>query len=306
MKKILPLLLIASIMLCSFVTVNAENEIPNAVDAINSGFEEATTLKDTNWYKLINEKGLANGSESLFTGIEIKTDGGHTGNNYLSATLKQSWHAPSINIYPFIESVGPDSYVLSFWYKSNKNIKLTKFLVRGLASDAYEDSGEFQPDIISKGNGNYYGYIDGSSTDPDLNGWRCFVSNPFEVVEEQFDGKKHNWWFCLDQLSATKDSPLILDIDDFGIYSELDFEKPEIESEKEIVTEITYLTNEVKTNAIVTENAEPITTPSPTSDEQGGEGSNTFNIEVPLIIGTCVLVLSAAVTAVIIIKKKKN
>ena len=304
MKKIFPIILILSLFICSFFTVNAE-EAPNAVDEKNSGFEGVTELKETNWYKLIDANGSSNGSDALFKGIEIKNDGGHTGDNYLSATLKQSWHAPALNIYPFIKDAGPDSYVLSFFYKSNKNIKLTRFLVRALEGDAYENGGEFQPDITAKGQGNYNGYISGSSTDPDANGWRCFVSDPFEVVEEQFDGD-HNWWFCLDQLKASSDDPLILDIDDFVVCSELDFEVPEEIVEKDIITDITYISDDVKSSVIpvtIPEKATP--TPEATPIPEAPE--NNIDSTLTIIIASAAFVIGAGVTsAIIIIAKKKK
>ncbi len=305
MKKFFPLLLIFSLIVSSFFTVNAADETGNIVDAINSGFEEATVIKDTNWYKLLDANGSKKDSDSLFTGIEIKTDGGHTGNNYLSTTIKQAWIAPSINIYPFIKDAGADAYVLSFFYKSNKNIKISKFLIRALANDAYENEGEFQPDIIARGQGNYYGYLSGKSTDPDENGWRCFISNPFEVVEEQFDGN-HNWWFCLDQLKASPSDPLILDIDDFAIHSELDFEAPEEIVEKEIVTTITYLNDDMKASVIpvtVPEKATPTPEVTVTPDVPAPKTNNTLTI----IIACAAFVVGAAITStVIIIAKKKK
>lgn len=305
MKKFFPVLLIVSLIVCSFFTVNAEESM-NVVDEKNSGFEKVTDLKETNWYKLIDAKGSTNSSASIFNGIEIKTDGGHTGDNYLSATLKQSWFSPSINIYPFIKDAGADAYILSFYYKSNKNIKLTKFLVRALATDAYEDSGEFQPDITSKGQGNYYGYLNGTSTDPDANGWRYFISDPFEVVDEQFDGD-HNWWFCLDQLKASSDDPLILDIDDFVICSELDFEAPEEIVEKEIVTDITYLSDELKSSVIpvtIPENA----TPTPEATVAPEPSVPPTNNTLIIVIGCAAFLAGAAITSTIIIiaKKKKK
>ncbi len=262
MKKFLTIILAFAIIFCMLVSVHAE-ESSNLIDATNSGFEDAADVKSTKWYKLINAYGNSQPSDSLYTNITIKTDGGHTGNNYISMTAEMSWYSPSINIYPYIAEAGEDSYVISFWYKSNKSLKISRLLTRGLKSDVNEEQGVYTPDIVDAGNSNYYGIIKGSSTDPDENGWCCFVSETFDIVEEQLNGD-HNWWFCLDQLPATSDAPLTLDIDDFVICPESEFEIPEAAEKKEISAELTYITDEVKKNVFpVAENIEKPTSSAP-------------------------------------------
>ncbi len=311
MKKILTLVIICFLAITSVLTVNAE-EIPNIVDDVNSGFEGITAVQETDWFKLHDAYGSSRESSQLYNNITIKTNGGHSGNNYISASLEQSWFSPSINIYPFIKEAGADAYVICFWYKSNKNIKITRFIIRALEKDAYE-SGEFMPDITSRGNGNYYGELKGKSTDADRNGWRFFVSDPFEVVDEQFDGD-HNWWFCFDQLSASKDAPLVIDIDDFAICTELDFEMPEALIEKDIVTDITYITDDVVSSAIKADTDEtmPIITPSPTPEltpevtVEPEKDSSDPDFTLPIIVGVSVFVFAAVLISVILVKRKKE
>ncbi len=314
MKKLIPLFIIISLMLCSF-SVSAE-ETPNLVNAINSDFESATTVQDTEWYKLVDAFGSTTTLTGIYNNISIKNDGGHDGNNYISMSSTKAWYSPSINIYPYISEAGEDSYVISFWYRANNSLTLKHFCIRGLQSDSYSDGGEFQPDIVNKGNGNYYAVINGSSTKADLNGWKFFVSNPIEVVGEQFDGN-HNWWFCLDQLPASTDAPLVFDIDGFNICSELDFEMPEELIEKDIVTDITYLTEEITSNAIIpsdesaqpeteaTPTAAPVLSPTATPDAQNKNNGSDYTL--PIIIGASVFVISAVATVVVlkVAKKKK-
>ncbi len=321
MKKYLSLFVTVVMLLSSFIfgslTLLAEPEEgaeTNKIDASNAGFEDVTDIKQTNWYKLVDSKGNSAENAENYTGISIKTDGGHTGKNYLSISADKSWYSPAINIYPYIKEAGAGTYVVSFWYRLDVNHALKNyFLVRGLESDAYEESDGYYPNITSKDQGNFYSQMTGSVTDTGEE-WKCFISDPFEVVEEQFDAD-HNWWFCLDNLP---NSAFVLDIDDFSIVSEDDFEDPTEEDMPE--TDLTYLTSEVESNIF------PAVTPNGSNNSNSAQSSDTNNNAaqqsnmpeneltsnnktVPVIIiaiVTFVVVGIAAAVVVTIIQKKKS
>lgn len=311
MKKIFSLIIVFIVVLCFFMPVHAE-EVPNLLDSINSGFEGVTDLKDTKWYKLFNAYGNSKASDELYKGIEIKNNGGHTGDNYISMTAEMSWYSPSLNVYPFIAEAGEDSYVISFWYKSSSSLKVSRILLRGLATDAYEEKGVYMPDIAAVGNGNHYGVITGTSTDPDENGWRCFVSQTFDVVSEQLKGE-HNWWFCLDQLPAKSGSPFTLDIDDFVICSEAEFEIPEGAEKKVYSAELSYISDDLKNNAfpVAKTEATPIPsapteiTPVPDITPAPIEGVNISSV---IVYSSGALLVCAVLAFIVmfIIKSKKK
>ena len=317
MKKYLSLLLSVMLLISSLaiasVTAFAEPDEAsdvNKVDAVNSGFEGVTDVKETKWYKLVDSKGDSAKSDANYSGISIKTDGGHTGNNYLSMSADKSWHSPSINIYPFLKEAGAGSYIISFQYRIDVKHTLKNYmLVRGLSSDAYPDPDEFYPDIQDKGQGNYYANLPGSSENTGEE-WLYYVSEPFEVVEEQFDGD-HNWWFCLDNFPS---SAFVFDIEDFSIVNEDDFEEPAGEETPD--TELTYLTSEMEANifpAVTPGSANnagadssiPTATAAPDgtlTTEENGMSTTT----VILIAAAAFVVAGIAAAAITILIKKKN
>lgn len=322
MKKYLSLLLIIAMMLSSliFSSLTAfaepeESESANKVDAVNSGFEGVTDVKSTKWYKLVDTNGNSKPKDELYNNISIKTDGGHTGDNYLSMSADKGWYSPSINIYPFIKEAGPGSYIISFWYRMDVTHTLKNYLVvRGLEADAYPDPDEFYPDIQTRPDGNFYAQVPGSAEDLG-SPWKYYVSEPFEVVAEQFDGD-HNWWFCMDNLP---NSAFVFDIDDFSIVNEDDFEGPaEVETPD---TDLTYITDDVEANIfpVVTpgtannanNNNNANKTPAPTTDANAGLSSNEttgLSTTTVVLIATAAFVVAgvAAAAITIIVKKKKS
>jgi hypothetical protein len=260
----------------------------NLVTAIDSSFEGNTAINKTKWYKLTDAYGSSKGAS--YNRIEIKGDGGHTGTNYLSTYCSQSWHSPSINIHPFLKASGENTYVISFWYKSDASLNISRFVIRGLESDSIE-SKDYDISIVPKGSGNFYGELAGSTTTIDGSDWKCFVSDPFELSADQITDD-FNWWFCLDQLPA----PITIDIDDFIIVPESSFEYPEEEIEDELKTDITYLTDEVKNNVIAKYTPSANATPAPDAqtpaDDNANTAKETANYTATIIISSAVFVVA--------------
>ena len=317
MKKYLSLLLTVILLVSSFAIASItafaepdESSDVNKVDAVNAGFEGVTDVKQTKWYKLVDSKGDSAKSDANFSGISIKTDGGHTGNNYLSMSADKSWYSPSINIYPFLKEAGAGSYIISFWYRIDvKHTLKNQFLIRGLEADVYPDPDEFYPDIQPKTGGNYYAYLSGSSENTGEE-WLYYVSEPFEVVDEQFDGD-HNWWFCLDNFP---NSAFVFDIDDFSIVNEDDFEEPSGEETPD--TELTYLTSEMEANIFpaVTPGSyntgadSSVPTPTATTDGTLTTQKDGMSTTTVVLISAAAFVVAGIAAAVItvLVKKKKS
>lgn len=312
MKKFVSVIAAALILSLSCLPVFAEKEggitAANYVDAKNSGFEDAKSITDTGWFRLTSQGG---GSTA---GIELKTDGGHTGKNYIQAKIEQSWYSPAINIYPFLKEAGEGTYRIAVYMRSSDSSFAGKsaFVVRGKEADISE-SGDF-PNIADKSDKNYYGVTKGSSGDPDENKWILFVSDPFDVSAETLEGD-HTWWFCVDTLK--KDTTL--DFDDFGIYRDDEFEDPNEEAPEEIVkTDISYLTEDTISNAFPAAEKADIVTPAPdggtSTDTTNGGGTDTTPapttesgnsyLLVYILVPVCVLIAAGA-AGFIIVKKKK-
>jgi hypothetical protein len=303
----------------STITEVVVNE-DSIVSEKDSTFESATDVKSTNWYKLTDAYGSSRNSPNMYTGVSIGTDGGHTGKKYISMSLSQSWHSPSINIHPILKAAGENTYVLSFWYRANIDFNINAFLLRGLASDAYEEA-EYDISILPKGSGNQYATIEGSTISMKDSDWKCFYSEPFEFAAEQM-ATDYNWWFCLDQLKASSDKPLILDIDDFIIVPEESFEEPEDPNDIEISTDIAYLTDELIKNAFPKFSLNsgtsapgatlaPGTTPAPSLDSttntnNGGSGESNVAVTVIITVAVFAVTLAGSFVVVKLVKKKKQ
>ncbi len=310
MRKILIYILAVMLCISCAITVSAANEEVNKIDAVTSTFEGITDIKQTKWYKLIDARGDSSISAAHYDNIAIKTDGGHSGNNYLSMTAEQSWYSPSINIYPFLKAAGGGTYILSFWYRCSASYSPRNFvLVRSRSEDVFENE-TYGIDIQPRNGNNFYGYINGTYSDPDDNGWKCFVSEPFDV-EDELLADEHCWWFCVDSLPSNE---FTYDIDDFCIAAEDEFDDPTYVEEEKVVTDLTYLTDDVKNNVIdaVEVTAPPVATPTPDANvtpdaPQRDDANSTFDATA-YIIGAIVLIacLVVALTVTVLIKKKNK
>lgn len=310
MKKFVSVIAAALILALSCMPAFAAKEggitATNLVDAKNSGFEDASSITDTGWFRLVSQGG---GSTA---GIELKTDGGHTGKNYIQAKIEQSWYSPAINIYPFLKAAGEGTYRIAVYMRSSDSSFSGKsaFVVRGKEADISES--EVFPYIADKRDKNYYGISKGTSGEADENKWILFVSEPFDVEAESLEGD-HTWWFCVDTLK--KDTTL--DFDDFGIYRDDEFEDPNEEPAEEMVkTDISYLTEDTISGAFPAAEKADIVTPAPdgngTTAPNGGtdvtpapttEKGNSYLL-VYILVPVCVLVAAGA-AGFIIVKKKK-
>jgi len=306
MKRFLIVLSVIALIVCS-LTVYADNSENSIMGKENTTFEGVTDVKATKWFKLIDAYGDSKGASGNYESIKIKTDGGHSGKNYLSMTADKSWYSPAINCYPFFKEAGEGTYIVSFYFRcsvSSYNPRKA-ILFRGLEGDCMEDS-DYNPYIKPQSGNNYYASINGTIGAPDEKGWMCFVSEPFDVMEDEFDGD-HNWWFCVDNLP---NESFTYDIDDFVIALEDEFEDPNYVPEEKNPTELTYLTQEVKSSVIpkvdankakkdtekhanesdVTETAAPTVTASPTPEATTSE-ENGLSTGVTIIIALAALII---------------
>jgi hypothetical protein len=294
---------------------------PNLLSADNYGFEGVTDVKKTIWYKLVDANGNKNLSDTHFKNLTIKTDGGHTGKNYLSMTAEESWYSPSFDAYPIFKKAGEGTYVISFYYRPSSSYSIPNLVFRARAEDSAEEGVYDGMNIIDRNNGNFYANQPGKSYDPDANGWRLYVSEPIELVAEQFE-TEHKWYFCIDQTPAKGGAPFTIDIDDFIIVSESEFEYPEEEVEVEIETDISYLdkntvdnvfpvykapTTNNNSEATVTETPEATVAPTATAGAQitVNEGMSTGAV-IGIAVAALVVLGAVSATVTLIIKKKKN
>lgn len=307
MKKFVSVIAAALILSLSCLPVFAEKEggitAENYVDAKNSGFEDAKSITDTVWFRLVSSTG------GDTNGIELKTDGGHTGKNYIQAKIEQSWYSPAINIYPFLKEAGEGTYRIAVYMRSSSSSFVPKnfFVVRGKEADITDS--EVFPFIGEKSDNNFYGTPPGKSGDPDDNKWILFVSEPFDVDPETLEGE-HFWWFCLDNLPTD----ITLDFDDFGIYRDDEFEDPNEKVEEEMVkTDISYLTEDAVSKAFPAAEKTEIVTPAPDNNNgTANGGTNTTpapatknsHLLVFILVPVCVLIAAGA-AGFIIVKKKK-
>ena len=309
MKKFISLIAATLILSVSCIPVfaekNAGTTAHNYVDAKNSGFEGVSSITETAWFRLTHSAG---GST---TGIEIKTDGGHTGKNYIQAKIEQSWYSPAINIYPFLKEAGEGTYRIAVYIRSSSSSFTPKnfFVVRGKEADITDS--EVFPFIGEKSDGNFYGTSAGKAGDPDENKWILFVSEPFDVDPETLDGE-HFWWFCLDNLP----SGTTLDFDDFGIYSDGEFEDPNEVVEEVVKTDISYLTEDAISGAFPAAAKADVVNPPPADSTQtaptntnttpapGTENSAGNYLLVYILVPVCVLIAAGAIGFVVVKKKK--
>lgn len=309
MKKFVSVIAAALILSLSCLPVFAEKEggitAENYVDAKNSGFEDAKSITDTGWFRLTTSTG------GDTNGIELKTDGGHTGKNYIQAKIEQSWYSPAINIYPFLKEAGEGTYRIAVYMRSNNPSfsGASSFVVRGKSTDI--SGTDVFPFIVDKSNGNFYGFTLGTCGDPDENKWILFVSAPFDVDPESLKDD-HSWWFCVDTLKENT----TLDFDDFGIYRDDEFEDPNEDVEEEMVkTDISYLTEDAVSKAFPAAEKTDIVTPAPDNNNGTANGgtnttpapatkSGNSYLLVYILVPVCVLIAAGA-AGFIIVKKKK-
>ena len=303
MKKII----LSLLLICALLTVAVSAaEATNLVDEKNAGFEGVTDIKDSKWFRLINSNG-ENGGAGIKQGISIKTDGGHTGSNYVSVECESSWYSPSINIFPFIKAAGAGDYVISFWIRMSEGAKLpSQLLVRATAKDVVEEGGIY---ITNRNNGNNFATIP-ATYEAEENGWSLFVSETISIDASEI-AKNHSWWLCMDSLSGT------MDVDDFAITRDEDFELPDlpdvvITPEPKANTELSYLTEEVKNNALDASKAstpaataEPTAVPEPTADPDVKSDKNGLSGGLTALLGGGAFVLFAALGAGFVLLKKK-
>lgn len=308
MKKFVSIIAAALILSLSCLPVFAEKEggitAENYVDAKNSGFEDAKSITDTGWFRLVSSTG------GDTNGIELKTDGGHTGKNYIQAKIEQSWYSPAINIYPFLKEAGEGTYRIAVYMRSSDPSFAGKsaFVVRGKEADI--SGTDVFPFIVDRGSGNFYGSTSATCGDPDENKWILFVSTPFDVDPESLIDD-HSWWFCVDTLK--KDTTL--DFDDFGIYRDDEFEDPNDEVEEMVKTDISYLTEDAVSKAFPAAEKTEIVTPAPDNNNGTANGgtnttpapatkSGNSYLLVYILVPVCVLIAAGA-AGFIIVKKKK-
>ncbi len=301
MKKFLAILL-AFVCVFGFFTnafAEEEEESVNIIPAVSSDFEDAETVEDTAWYKLLDSYG--DSKKKTYTDMEIKSGGAHSGTKYLSTKGAQSWHSPSINLHPFFAEAGAGEYVISFFYRC-KEKNITSFAVRALESDfkAESNNGDSFPAIQSKGNTNFFSTFTGSSQE--LGDWDLFVSEAFEVSDASL-AEPLNWWFCFQSMPEG----YTVDIDDFSIVPADEYEDPNALEP----TDVTYLSQEVKDSVIPAEKPdakvdEMISQITP--DTEGGDKTPVVN-ETDITLYACIAIgvvaLLIIVPTVIIRVKKK-
>lgn len=304
MKKLLAIALIAVLCFSCFISVSAEPEEDdgNIIDSANSGFENVTNVSETKWYRLMDSYGDSKFKD--ISSLTIKTDGGSTGNNYLSMTGNKSWFSPSINLYPFFKEAGPGEYVISYYLRCDKKVP-GSFMIRGLESDLdkLEDGEEPSgfPCLVDKGGDNYFRSYPGTLTDNDR--WFFFESDYIEVTEENLADEHHNWWFVLGSLV---NSQFTVDIDDFKIISVDDYVSPNAVKE----TKISYLNADVIENAFAAAAPQKTDAPSASSAPTQTEAptptvTEKTDITLYVCIGIGVLAVAVAVPVLVIKKKKK-
>ena len=301
MKKLLAIALIAVLCFSCFISVSAEEDDTNIIDSANSGFENVTNVSETKWYRLMDSYGDSKFKD--ISSLTIKTDGGSTGNNYLSMTGNKSWFSPSINLYPFFKEAGPGEYVISYYLRCDKKVP-GSFMIRGLESDLdkLEDGEEPSgfPCLVDKGGDNYFRSYPGTLTDNDR--WFFFESDYIEVTEENLADEHHNWWFVLGSLV---NSQFTVDIDDFKIISVDDYVSPNAVKE----TKISYLNADVIENAfeavIPLQSEASNNTNTQPSEPIVNEIKKPTDITLYVCIGIGALAVLVAVPVLVIKKKKK-
>lgn len=282
------LVLICLLSACFHVFAQEDENNGNIIPSINSDFEDANTIEDTQWFKLIDSFG--DSKEKNLTGMEIKTGSAHSGEKYLSMSGDKSWHSPSINLYPFFKEAGAGEYILTFYIRSEAALPPT-FMVRGLASDLEPDVDTF-PALVDRGGSNYYFSYKGTTTEE--SGWYLFESELFEVSAQSLE-KNHNWWFVL---GSSPKGEFTYDIDDFRIIPADEYVSPNEIS----ATEITYLSRAAIDNAfektIPALSEEP---PAPIVDP----AANDITLYICIGIGGAAVV-TAALIFLTSAKKKKH
>ena len=301
MKKLLAMLLMLVLSFSCFISVYADEDDGNIIDSANSGFENATNIEDTKWFRLIDSFG--DSKQKNLTDITIKTDGGNTGKNYLSMTGDKSWYSPSINLYPFLKEAGPGEYVISYYLRCEKKIP-ESFMIRGLKSDMEPATDDEEvsgfPALIDKGSSNYFRSFPGTITDN--GGWTYFESDYIEVTEENL-ANDHNWWFVLGSMVNSK---FTVDIDDFKIIPVDDYVSPNAIKD----TTISYLKPDVIENAF--EAVIPLQTEAPSITDAPTQTTNPGNpvieetdITLYVCLGIGVVAVLVAVPILVIKRKKK-
>ncbi len=302
MKKLLAMLLMLVLSFSCFISVYADEDDGNIIDSANSGFENATNIEDTKWFRLIDSFG--DSKQKNLTDITIKTDGGNTGTNYLSMTGDKSWFSPSINLYPFFKDAGPGEYVISFYLRCEKKIP-ESFMIRGLKSDMAPATDDEEilgfPALMDKGSSNYFRSFPGTITDN--GGWTYFESDFIEVTEENIADEHHNWWFVLGSMVNSK---FTVDIDDFKIVPVDDYVSPNAIKD----TTISYLKPDVIDNAfeavIPLQTQAPSATDAPTqTSDPGNPVTEETDITLYVCLGIGVVAVLVAVPVLVIKKKKK-
>lgn len=298
MKKFLAFVLIFVLIFSCLITVYADEEDGNIVDSANSGFENIQSIEETDWFRLVDSFG--NSRKKDLTDITIKTDGGNTGNNYLSMTGDKSWYSPSINLYDFFKEAGAGEYVITYYIRSEQKVP-ESFMVRGLKSDMEEIEEDEDPTgfpgLIDRGQSNYYRSFPGTLTDN--GGWFYFESDPIEVTEENLS-KDHNWWFVFGTMLNKK---FTIDLDDFKIFALDDYVSPyQIKD-----TEVSYLKSEVVENVFeaVIPLQENVTDPPTQTQAPNGDNNGATDITLYACIGIGVLACLVAVPVLVIKKKNK-
>ncbi len=299
MKKFITFLLMIVLCLSFVVGVNAEENESNIIDEVNSGFESATKIEDTKWFRLVDAFGDSK-SKNLVD-IQIKTDGGNSGSNYLSMTGNKSWYSPCLNLYPFFKEAGPGEYIIAYYLRCEKKVP-ESFMIRGLKTDMDPASDDEEitgfPSLIDKGSSNYFRSFPGTVTDN--GGWVYFESDIIEVTEDNIKDDHHNWWFVLGSMVNVQ---FTVDIDDFVIIKADDYESPNAIGD----TDISYLTPDVMDNAL--EAIIPSVTEAPPSATQKPADPVTVTNETDITLYVCLgigLVSVVAIVPMVIIKLKKK
>ncbi len=314
MKKILSLILAIVISTAMCITVFADEDTTNFVPEKDSTLEGVTNVKDTSWFRLTHGKG------GNTDGISIKTDGGHSGANYVSAEVSKAWYSPAINFFPYVQAAAEaesyeSSFRIAFYARSStKDISAKKsILVRCLEADVMDDNETFT--LSDRGSGNFYGSIYATISDPDNNGWVYVVTEAFEVDPDYLKEDNHTWWFCFDTLTENS----VLDIDDFSVFLDSEYEEPEDAVEVEPKTDISYLTDDAKANAFPAAEKEDLIGNVPSGSN--GENSATAT-DAPsngltdttesgnytalyIAVPVCLLLAAGAVAFTVVSKKKK-
>lgn len=303
MKKLLAIALIVMLCCSCFITVLADEDDDSIVNSANSGFENVTSIEQTDWFRLIDSFG--DSKQKDLTDMTIKTDGGATGSNYLSMTGNKSWFSPSINLYPFFKEAGAGEYVITFFFRCEQKTPAS-FKIRGLKTDMVESEGGEEeivgfPSLIDKGGSNYFRNFSGTLTDN--GGWFFFESDYLEVTEENIADEHHNWWFALADMLNSK---FTIDIDDFKITPVDDYVSPNAIKE----TKISYLSADVIENAFAATAPQKTDAPSaskaPTQTEAPTPTvTEKTDITLYVCIGIGVLAVLVAVPVLVIKKKKK-